>query len=162
MTPSRIALLLHCLVLTSACASGSGSETSRGSGPAGVLALEEVAPRPLPDGRCSLILYSREPSPKRILVAFDTPAQAIIRTGGREYTLQRRQTSGDVRFGHASAAEYGGSAGLSVTVAVTFDASPSRDGAPVRDATITATQGAGDAVVTPAVGVVACTPGAPD
>lgn len=157
---NRISALHVCclsLTLLAACASGA-SDAGDAPATAGALMLEEVSPRPLPDGRCSLILYSREPAARRILVAFDDPAEAVIRTGGREYTLRRQAMTGDVLHGHASQAVYGGSAGLSLAVALTFEPSPATDGAPIRDASVTVSRLSGESIIIPAVGIAACTP----
>ncbi len=146
-------------MILAGCSTGSGGgEKQSASARGAVLALEEVAARPLPAGRCSLIMFSRETPARRIVVAYDNPAEAIVRTGGEELALQRRTAAGEVAYGHAAETSYTGTAGLSLTIRVTFDASPVRDGAPIRDATITLSRPSGETVVVPAVGVAACTP----
>lgn len=150
------------VVVLAGCSTGSGRGPERkGAIDTAALALEDVAARPLPAGRCSLILFSRDTPARRVLVAYDTPAEAIIQTGGREIALDRRATAGDVAYGHASEASYGGAGGLSLTVRITFDSSPVRDGAPVREATVTLSRD-GETMIVPAVGVAACAPADPN
>jgi hypothetical protein len=155
----RTSLSIAALALLAACAGGSGAPERAAPAISGApLALEEVSSRPLPAGRCSLILFSREAAAKRILVAFDTPGEAIVNIGGREQTLRRTAIAGDVLYGHAALSTYGAADGLAVSVAVSFEASPTREGAPTREATVTATRPSGESVVIPAVGVAACAP----
>jgi hypothetical protein len=152
----RTLALLSAIAILAACAGGQPRAETPEAAPARS-GLEELAPRDLPAGRCTLILFTREAASRRVLIAYDEPAVALVNLQGREVELARTDIAGDVQFGHATFASYAAD-GVRATIDVAFDAARAADGAAVRSGSITLAEAGGSATVTPVVGVAACAP----
>jgi hypothetical protein len=133
-------------------------QTKGESGPAGALELEALPAQQLESGRCGLFLWARETQAQQvfILVAYDEPAQARIRTGGRIRDLPRTSFAGEPAYGHFERQVFSDAA-MTLDLRLNFDSSrPVRDGAVVRDGVLRIEDRGGWQIVRPVGGMVAC------
>lgn len=120
------------------------------------LIFQELAPQRLEREQCGLFLWTVSERPELILVAFDNPTGAAIQVEGRERFLSRTQFGGERVSGVFERQTFEG-AGLRVRVEVQFDPNrPVRDGAMVREGSITATDRDGWQTVIPVGGLSGC------
>lgn len=118
--------------------------------------LEALPAQSLESGRCGLFLWLREAQPVFVFVAYDQPAQARIRTGGRTHDLPRTRFAGEPAYGHFERQTFSDGA-VTLDLNVRFDPDrPIRDGAVVREGVLRIEGGDGWQIVAPVGGMVAC------
>jgi hypothetical protein len=83
-----------------AMADAAGAQSGGEKVSLGGFALEGLAAQTLTPGRCGLFLWSKTERPVFILYATESPAQALVRIGGRDRKLSRKATSGESLLGH--------------------------------------------------------------
>jgi hypothetical protein len=123
--------------------------------------LQELPPRRVHPEQCSLVLLTRAEPARRIVLALDNPAVALVQTGGRVLELPRVATSGEARLGHAERQVYRSADG-ELAADIRFAPAPGEQaGYAIRSASVSFTPPSGDNVIVPAVGVLACGPASP-
>jgi hypothetical protein len=124
--------------------------------PAGEQPLAELPTQQLGTGQCALVLWSRQATPTRLVVALDQPAVARIRAKGRVIELARVLQSGPTLHGQFSEQEYRAEG---ISLEISFAAGEIRQlagGAVVPSAVIRMADAAGWTSVIPASGLIAC------
>lgn len=155
-----LAAAASALILSACAASGSGVLDALGGRSTGGavtgLPLGEAPALRLSSGQCALALWTRTEPAVRIAIAVSQPAELHINLDGRDLTLVRTASDGEPVFGHTPNQTWSGDG---VTVAMTATVAP-RDGmvggAVARDAMLVLTDRAGQELVIPAAGLVAC------
>jgi hypothetical protein len=141
------------LMLLTACA---GSPAPPSSSEAVPLVLEETPPQSIRANACHLVLWTRAEPSRRILIAWNSPAEATVRVAGKTLTLPRTTLSGADRFGHHERQTWKSRVG-EVSADVRFEALPgAADVSAIRSAAVSFTDARGETIVTPAVGMVSC------
>jgi hypothetical protein len=154
--PASIASLAAIAALSAPL--GAHAQSTGETRPAGGLELEALPAQQLERGRCGLFLWAREAQAQQvfILVAYDEPAQARIRTGGRIRDLPRTSFAGEPAYGHFERQVFTDAA-MTLDLRLNFDSSrPVRDGAVVRDGVLRIEDRGGWQIVRPVGGMVAC------
>jgi hypothetical protein len=118
--------------------------------------LAELPTQQLAPGQCALVLWSREASPVRLVVALDQPAIARVSPKGRVLELARVVQGGPSLHGQFSEQQYAGSG---ISLAISFVAGDARElpgGAVVPSAIVKFADASGWTSLIPAVGLIAC------
>lgn len=122
----------------------------------GELTLARLDPQALEPGRCGLFLWSRGEQQEFVFVAYDEPALARVKLGGREREMPRTAFSGGVLTGHFEQQIYAAE-GVRLEVQVRADEQRSvRDGAIIGDGVIRIIEDNGWESVVPVGGMIAC------
>jgi hypothetical protein len=123
---------------------------------AGELRFEALAPQELEAGRCGLFIWARGEDPVFILMALDEPAEARVRTEGRNRSLARTEFSGRPAFGHFENETYSDGR-VSLSLDMHFDLErPLRAGTVVDHGVARVTDREGWVTVLPIGGMIAC------
>lgn len=118
--------------------------------------LRELPPQRLGSGQCGLFLWARTPRPMLVLMGLDNPALARVSLGGEVVDVPRASFDGESVYGHY-AVETFASDRLRLNVVVDFDEREGLlGGALVPSGTIEIVDAAGQTVVVPVGGMVAC------
>lgn len=156
-----ILLPLAGLLMLAACAGAPGtpepeSKPSAAAAAPAPFALSEVPPHRLLGGQCALVLWSREPSPRRLVLALDNPAIARINRNGAVSELAQTGVEGRRVFGHHPVQYYAGG-GVRLTLRISFDGPQTlADGAILRDGSVELADDAGWSEIIPAAGLIGC------
>ena len=157
----RLRITFAGLLLLSACAAAPrAAEPAPAAAPAaaGAFALSEVPPHRLLSGQCALVLWSREPTPRRLVLALDNPAIARLNRDGAVRELAQSGVEGRRVFGHHPVQHYTGG-GLTLTLRISFDGPQTlADGAILRDGSVELADDAGWSEIIPAAGLIGCQP----
>ena len=122
----------------------------------GGIKLEALSAQKLSPGRCGLFLWSRTQQPVFIMFAYESPAGATVRIGGRDRQLVRKTTDGERVFGHFEKQTFSSNQ-YSFDVELTYDTSrPIQDGAIIKQGVMRTTDKQGFATVLPVGGMIGC------
>lgn len=153
--------ILSLLIALAACASSPKPATTINA-PGGLTVsnrtvFETLPPQDVSSAQCPLVLYSRADESRRIFIALDNPAIALIRIDGRTQQLARTATNGAANHRHYEEETYSTPDGAQLTASVRF--TPLQDnasGAAIRSASLAYTSPEGETAILPAVGLVTC------
>ncbi|MEZ6031030.1 MAG: hypothetical protein R3C46_14960 [Hyphomonadaceae bacterium] len=122
----------------------------------GDFALQGLAAQTLNPGHCGLFLWSKTERPVFILYATESPAQALVRIGGRDRKLARKTTSGESLFGHFDKQTFAGDK-YSLEIELTYDRdSKMQDGALIQRGVLRSRDKAGAETILPVGGMIGC------
>lgn len=125
---------------------------------AGVFGLAELPPQRLASGQCGLVLWSREPKPRRLLLALNSPPVARILRNGAVVELAQTGVEGRSVYGHHPVEHFAGD-GLTLTLRVSFEGRQTlSDGAIAREGSVELSNAEGWSEIIPAAGLIGCQP----
>ncbi len=159
---TMLALLTTCTF--AACAGSPNANGSRNA-PGGITVsgrtvFETLPPQNVSLNQCPLVLYSRADESRRLFIALDNPALALIRIDGRTTQFARTATSGATSHRHYEEETYSSPDGAQLTASVRFTALPENaSGAAIRSASLSYTSPEGETAILPAVGLASCPAG---
>lgn len=135
---------------------GASADRVRGTVEAGDVRFDELDSRPVQAGQCGMYVWAHGDQPVLMLIAYDNPAEAVVRPRGRERTLQRTAFEGERVHGHFERQTFTGR-GLTLTLDVTLSQPGElRDGARIERGVIRLVDREGWETVVPVGGLVAC------
>lgn len=161
MKPITIPALLAAFITLAACASDQSPSGAinlpGGIEVSGRTVFETLPPQDIAASQCPLVLYSRADQSRRLYIALDNPAMALVRIDGRTLQFARTATSGAASNRHFEQETYSSPDGAQITANVRFAAaSRAGQGAPIHSASIAYTSPEGETAILPAVGLVTC------
>ncbi|MFN3522485.1 MAG: hypothetical protein ACK4YQ_09565 [Phenylobacterium sp.] len=126
--------------------------------PAPGLPLQELPPQALKRGDCALVLWTRAPDARRIVMVLEGPPRARIRLSGRTLDLARVSAQGTSVAGQTARQVYEGE-GLRLSLDLDLTGQrPTPGGVVIPDGALEFSDPSGWSVVAPVGGLIACEP----
>ncbi len=120
------------------------------------LPLQELPTQTLVRGQCALVLWTRTAPARRVFMALNDPAGALVQVGGKTVTLARTAWDGAAVFSHYPHQTFSGD-GWTLKIDVEFDTrSGLVGGAVAPSGSLELSDAKGWSTVLPVAGMVAC------
>jgi hypothetical protein len=136
-----------------------GAATAQGAAPETAIAetpLQSLPQQALSVGQCGMFVWSKNENPVLMMVAYDNPAEAVVRTDGRERRLERTAFDGERQHGHFETQTFSnGRITLTLEVRLTPQGNM-RDGALIEAGVVRMRDRRGWETVVPVGGLLAC------
>jgi hypothetical protein len=118
--------------------------------------LDALPAQKMTPGRCALFLWSKSERPVFILFATESPAEALVRIGGRNQQLARKGSSGERILGHFENQTFAAGK-YSFQVNLTYDRTKiMQDGAVIDHGVLKTLDKNGHETIVPVGGMIGC------